>query len=370
MLQHNKQEIVFTSGGTRGAKIVGIIVFLFGLGLIMVALAQWGDMPHGPIPVYLAGSICAAVGLGIFCYRSKIRFDTASQRWHVSRAFGRFRSKQKGAFEELSEVVIDCDLSNPGEAGSAQGPYVYEVMVKLKDGSHVNIRKSISHAHHAFRIANELCEKLSLPLENKTGGKDNIVEIIPPGDAPEPPGRLSTSTFDGNTVTFFIPSGNRQKYRIIDSITLVFLMAPLWGVSVFAAFIFWDWFAAWHRSGEVRELWYALIAAMFFISPLILVYIIFTRIFMAREEMKAGPSGITYRRIYGSWSRQKRISRNKITAVKLRLNKFAPTARVDDIAIFAGSDTILVGHGLPDEEKAWIAFHLRRILGMQQSDDR
>jgi hypothetical protein len=245
-------------------------------------------------------------------------------------------------------------------------------MVKLREGSYINIRKGIRHAHQAFGIANELSGILSLPLKNWAAGKDNIIEMIPPDNAPEPSSRLSTSAFDGDTITFFIPPGNKleKKDRIFTSLTLVFLMAPLWGVSLFAAFIFWDWFAAWQRSGEIRELWNAMIAAIFIILPLILVYVIFTRLFMAREELRAGSSGIIYRRIYGSWSQEKRISRNKITAVKLRLNKFAPTPRVDDIAIFAGSDTILMGQGLPDEEKAWIASHLHRILGVQQTDDK
>ncbi len=372
LLRYDKEEIVFTSGGTKEAKIVGMIVFLFGLGLIGAALARWGEMTKGPVPVYLVGSLCAAVGMGIFLNRSEKRFDTARRRWQVSRAFGRLGSKRKGTFEELSEVVVDCDLSLPGEARSAQGPYVYEVRVTLKDGSSINVQRNLRHAHRAFSIANELSGKLSLPLENRAAGKDNIIEMIPPDNAPEPSGRLSTSTFDRDTVTFFIPSGNRlgKKYRISAGLTLVFVMAPFLGISVFAAFIFWDWFAAWLRSGEIRELWNALIAAMFIILPLILVYVIFTRIFMAREELQAGPSGITYRRIYGPWSREKRVAKNQITAVKARLNKFARTPRVDDIMIFAGSDTILVGQGLPDEEKIWIASRLRRLLGMEKSDDR
>jgi len=203
-------------------------------------------------------------------------------------------------------------------------------------------------------------------------GKDNIIEIIPPDHAPEPSGRLSTSKFDGDTVTFFIPPDNRleKKFQISNVSTLVLVTSPLWGISIFAASVFWDWFTAWLKSGKIREFWYALIAFIFIILPLILVCLIFSRIFVAREELRAGPSGITYRRIYGRWSREKNIARDQIMAVKTRLNKFARTPRVDDITIFTRSDAVSMGQGLPDGEKIWIASLLYRILGMHQSDNR
>ena len=370
--RYTEEEIVFTSGGTRAAKIVGIIVILFGLGLIGAALARWGDMPHGQIPVYLAGSICAAAGMGIFFHRSEKRFDIVSQRWRVSRAFGWLGAKRKGTFEELSEVIVDCDLTLPGEARSAQGPYVYEVGITLRDGSYINIQKSIRHAHQAFSIANELSEKLSLNLKNKAAGKDNIIEMIPPDNAPEPSGRLSTSRFDRDTVTFFIPAGSKlgKNYRVSMIFMFAFVGMLILGISVLAFSAFWSWFSGWLRSGEIRELRNALIAVPFILLPVIGAYAIFVRVYMAREELQASPSGITFRRIYGAWSREKKIARDQITAVKLRLNKFAPTPRMDDIMIFAGQDTILFGQGLPDEEKTWIASQLRRILGMQQSGKR
>lgn len=370
-LRNHRQELVFTSGGTRGVKTAGIIVFLLGLGLIGAALAQWGVMPKGPGPVYLAGSLCAAAGVGLFFNRSEKRFDTTLQRWEVSSTFGRFVRRRKGTFGDLSEVIVDCDLAIV-DARGAQGPYVYEVGVTLRDGGHINIQRNLRHAHQAFSIADELTKKLSLPLTNRAAGKDNIVEMIPPDNAPEPSYRLCPSTFNGDTVTFFIPSGNRleKKYRISMTLTLLFVTAPFLGISIFAAFFFWDWLAAWSKSGNIRELWNAMIATMFIVLPLILVYVIFTRIFMGREELQASPSGITYRRIYGSWSREKRIARTQITAVKMRLNQFARSPRVEDVMIFAGPDTILVGQGLPDEEKTWIASLLRRILGMHQSDNR
>lgn len=367
VVRHNKEEIVFTSGRTKAVKIAGIIVLVFGLWLIAAALAGWGNMPHGPIPVYLVGSICSVVGVGIISYRSKIRFDKARQHWQISTSLGQFRRKREGTFEELSEVVVDCDLALRGEADSAQGPYLYDVMVKLKDGSHINIRKRINHAHHAFSIANELCEKLSLDLKNNTGGKDNIIEVIPPDYAPEPSGRLSTSKFNGNKATFLIPSGTglEKKYQISMGLTIVFVTVPLWGVSLFAAFVSWDWFDAWLKYEKMLDLRNALIAVVFIVVPLFLVYVIFSRIFMAREELQASPSGITYHRIYRRWSQKKRIARNQITAVRLRMNRFAPTPRMEDITIFTRSDAISVGQGLPDEEKIWIASNLHRILSMK-----
>jgi len=269
-------------------------------------------------------------------------------------------------------VVVDCDLAIPGEARSAQGPYLYEVRVKLKAENYINVRKSIRHAHHAFSIAYELSQKLSLPLKNNAAGKDNIIEMIPPDHTPEPFNRLSTSKFDADTVTFFIPPGNRlqKTYQLSMGCTLAVVTSPLWLTSVLAAFIFWTMLDEWLRSGEIEELLKALIAAMFIILPLLLAYLIFARIYMAREELQASPSGICYRRIYGHWSRKKMIARGQITGVKLRVDKFAPTPRVEDITVFTRSNAVSVGHGLPDEEKTWIASLLRRILGMQQSDDR
>jgi hypothetical protein len=242
----------------------------------------------------------------------------------------------------------------------------------VKGGNDLSIRKDIRHAHQAFSIAYDLSGKLSLPLKNNAAGKDNIIEMIPPDNAPEPPGRLATSKFDGDTVTFIIPRGSRlgKKYRVSMGLTVAFVAAPFLGVLVLAALAFWDWFAGWLRSGEIKELRNALIAVPFILLPVIAVYAIFTRVFMTRENLQAGPSGITYRQMYGHWRREKKIARNQITAVKTRLNKFGSTRRIEDIMILAGPDTILFGHGCPDEEKTWIASQLCRILNLQQSNER
>jgi hypothetical protein len=371
LLPDEKKEIVFTTGGTRAAKIIGIIVFLVGLGILGTALARLGDMAGNPAPGYLMGGLWVAAGVGIFSYRSEKRFDPARQRWLVSKTFWWLGSKQEGDFSDLSEVEVDCHYSGT-DATDYSGPCTYDVKVTVIDGNDISIRKDIRHAHHAFSIAYDLCGKLSLPLENKAAGKDNIIEMVPPDNAPEPPGRLSTGTFDGDTVTFIIPRGTRlgKKYRVSMVLTVAFVAAPLLGVLVFAAFIFWDWFAGWLRTGKIKELWNALMAVPFILLPAIAVYAMFTRVFMAREKLQAGPSGITYRRLYGHWRREKRIARSRITAVKTRLNKFGSTRRIEDIMILAEPDTILFGHGLPDEEKTWIASQLCRILNLQQSHER
>jgi hypothetical protein len=365
LLQGEKKEIVFTTGGTRAAKIIGIIAFLVGLGILGTALARSGDMASNPAPGYLMGALWAAAGVGIFSYKSEKRFNQARQRWQVSRTFWWFGNKREGDFSDLLEVEVDCHYSGT-DSSHYSGPFTYEVKVTVIDGNDISIRKDIRHAHQAFSIAYELCVKLSLPLKNKAAGKDNIIEMIPPDNAPEPPGRLSTSAFEGDSVTFFIPRGTRlgEKYRVSMVLTVVFVAAPLLGVLVFAAFIFWGWFAGWLRSGEIRELRNALIAVPFILLPVIAVYAMFTRLFMAREKLQAGPSGITYRRMYGHWRWEKRIARSQITAVKTRLNKFGSTPRIEDIMILAEPDIILFGHGLPDEEKTWIASQLRRILNL------
>jgi hypothetical protein len=371
LLPGETKEIVFTTGGTRAAKIIGIIVFLVGLGILGTALARLGDMVGNPAPGFLMGGLWAAAGVGIFSSRSEKLFDPARQHWQVSRTFWWFGSKREGDFSDLSDVEVDCYYSST-DATDYSGPCTYDVKVTLIDGNDISIRKDIRHAHQAFSIAYELCGKLSLPLENKAAGKDNIIEMIPPDDVPEPPGRLSTSAFDGDTVTFFIPSGTRlgRKYRVSMVLTVVFVAAPFLGVLIFAAFVFWDWFAGWLRSGEIKELRNALMAVPFILLPVIAIYAMFARVFMAREKLQAGPSGITYRRMYGHWRREKRIARSQITTVKTRLNKFGSTRGIEDIMIFAGPDTILFGHGLPDEEKTWIASQLCRILNLQQSHER
>jgi hypothetical protein len=371
LLQDEKKEIVFTTGGSRAAKIIGIIMFLVGLGILGAALARSGDMARNPLPGYLMGGLWAAAGVGIFSYRSEKHFDLARQQWQVLRTFWWFGSKREGDFIELSEVEVDCHYSST-DATHYSGPYTYEVKVTVKDGDDISIRKNIRHAHQAFSIAYELCGKLSLCLINKAAGKDNIVEMFPPDNAPEPSGRLSTSAFDGDTITFFIPRGTRltKNYRVSMGLMVAFAAAPFLGISVFAAFIFWDWFAGWLRYGNVRELRNALIAVPFVLLPVIAVYTIFTRVFMAQEKLQAGPSGITYRKKYGHWSQEKRIARNQITAVKTRLNKFGSIQRIEDIMIVAEPDIILFGHGLPDEEKTWIASQLCRILDLQQSRER
>jgi hypothetical protein len=371
LLPGETKEIVFTTGGTRAAKIIGIIVFLVGLGILGTALARLGDMAGNPAPGFLMGGLWVAAGVGIFSSRSEKLFDPARQHWQVSRTFWWFGSKREGDFSDLSDVEVDCHYSST-DATDYSGPCTYDVKVTLIDGNDISIRKDIRHAHQAFSIAYELCGKLSLPLENKAAGKDNIIEMIPPDDVPEPPGRLSTSAFDGDTVTFFIPSGTRlgRKYRVSMVLTVVFVAAPFLGVLIFAAFVFWDWFAGWLRSGEIKELRNALMAVPFILLPVIAIYAMFARVFMAREKLQAGPSGITYRRMYGHWRREKRIARSQITTVKTRLNKFGSTRGIEDIMIFAGPDTILFGHGLPDEEKTWIASQLCRILNLQQSHER
>ncbi len=358
--RYDRDEIVFRAGGTRVLKIAGIIACLIGFFIIRTLCAQSGDSADNPLVKFI-GPFWIIAGVMLLFYKSERRFNLASRRWRVLKSVLWFRKHQEGSFSDLAAVEVDCYR---GHSVSENLPYIYEVKVTGKDGYTINIRRDIALAHTAFYIATELSEKLFLPLENKAAGKDSIIEMIPEDNVKEPPRRFSTSSFDGYATTFSVPPRMKlAKERVMPLMIPIALYAIFTlGMSAFIARDFWNWLKDCVETGKIKNLWGGLISIPLIILLIFALYWMVNRVFGSRETLKVSPSGVTHRVIRGPWPRERKIPKAEITAIKVRLDTFAPKPWVRDIIICAGTDTILVGDGLPDEENLWIASQLRKIL--------